>query len=144
METTHSSLALEIIQHVPIITEWLKMMTVSWNICARDNKDAGAVIIVWWRRPKRKMVRTVSSLECNQSVSGCPLWHIINSLGFHSVIGYYPSLHCLLIGNSKVSKAHCRLGINRAYILFQSFIFLHNSQHLYQQYICFLLLLSLT
>lgn len=119
METTLSSLALEIIHHVPIITEWLKMMMVSWNICARDNKGAGAVIIVWWPSPKRKMVTTVSSLECNQSVSGCPLWHIINSLGFHSVIGYYLNLHHLLIGNSKVPRAHCQSCTNRAHTLFQ-------------------------
>lgn len=137
METTQSSRALEIIQHVPVITEWLKMMMVSWNICASDNKDAGAVIIIWWQSPKRKKVRTFSSLEYHQSVNGYPFWHIINSLGFHSVIGCYIRLHHLLIGNSEVPKVLCQSSIdvgNRAYTLSQSlffFFFLKLSMHIW-------------
>lgn len=88
------------------------MMVVSWNICARDNKDAGAVIIIRWQSPKRKKVRAFSSLEYHQSVNGCPFWHIINSLGFHSVIGYYIRLHHLLIGNSEVPKVLCQSSID--------------------------------
>lgn len=104
---------------------------VSWNICAGDNKGAGVVIIIWWQSPKRKKVSfrsRISSLD-----GGCPFWHIINSLGFHSVIGDYIRLYHLLIGNSKVPIGLCQSSINagnRAYTLSQ-FLFYAVRTYLY-------------
>jgi hypothetical protein len=61
---------------------------------------------------QKEKVRTVSNQECNQSVSGCPPWNVINSLGFSSVIGYFIILNYLLVGSSKLPRADCQSSTN--------------------------------
>lgn len=83
-------------------------------------------------------MRTVFSREWSQSVRGRPPQHVINGLGFHSVIGYYISLNQLLMSNAELPGVACQFSTNednRAYTLSQfllSFPYPDNPYSLYQ------------